>query len=41
MMERRSHLDEVARLVGLLFEGALGPEDRRRLEAMLLSDPAR
>ncbi|MBN1395853.1 MAG: hypothetical protein JW959_12595, partial [Pirellulales bacterium] len=33
-------LEEVGRLTGLLLEGALDAEDRRRLEETLLADPA-
>ena len=33
-------LEEVGRLTGLLLEGVLVPEDRARLERMLLADPA-
>ena len=40
MAEPFNHLEEVGRLAGLLLEGALGPADRRRLEEMLLADPA-
>ena len=40
MPEPPNHLEEVGRLTGLLLEGALGPADRRRLEEMLLADPA-
>ncbi len=40
MAEPSEQFDEVGRLTGLLLEGALQPEDRRRLEAMLLADPA-
>lgn len=40
MAEHPLQLEEVGRLTGLLLEGALGPEDRRRLEETLLADPA-
>ncbi len=40
MAEQQLQLEEVGRLTGLLLEGALGPEDRRRLEETLLADHA-
>ena len=40
MAEHPNHLEEVGRLAGLLLEGALGPAERRRLEELLLADPA-
>jgi hypothetical protein len=40
MTDRRQQLDEVGRLTGLLVEGALAADDRRRLETLLLADDA-
>ncbi len=40
MAEQQLQLEEVGRLTGLLLEGALGSEDRRRLEETLLADHA-
>lgn len=40
MAECRENFEEVGRLAGLLLEGALGVDDQRRLEHLLLADPA-